>query len=153
MAEEQAPTSVRLTVELKERLKAAAEKANQSIADYIATAVEQRLLGTCPTCGRSAADTGAAPYWDQRLSEWCAALPVNGVPVVIGTDEGAVGRRVYLGKLRRDGLRESSLMLRDVQGRSRAHEAMVIPRSAVRVWDQDLVMHELLVRLGYFPVG
>lgn len=45
-------TSIRLPVDLKDKVDVAAEKAGQSMTGFIITALEQRLRGMCETCGR-----------------------------------------------------------------------------------------------------
>lgn len=47
------PTSIRLDPTLKKQLIAAAKKARQSQGNYIATAIEMRLKGTCAICAGS----------------------------------------------------------------------------------------------------
>lgn len=152
--------TLRISDELKQLLAETAKAQYQTQSDFVLLAIEQRLSGACPTCGRDAnAIMTQAPGLSEPFEEWLRELvpaeTSDSGPVTIATFEPG-GPRVYHGSFVGSDVKASLLYLRpEEKGKPHLFDRLPIARAQIVMWAHHKDAALLRTRLrnsGHFDV-
>jgi hypothetical protein len=146
----ESPTlTIRIDEDLKAKLEKAAGAADQTVTEYVARSVRQRMAGACPTCGHDGGTLVVQPPGlTKAFEDWVLGLG-PGRFISIGT-VGPGGATAYYGGAAPSSLRDSFVEI-GVDAGAYALTRM-IPRSEIQVWaaDKDArPLYQNLVASGY----